>query len=893
MLKTLFAKNWPHLVAVLLFVSLGLAYFSPVTQGKVLQTHDKTQWKGMAKETVDYRLIEGEEPLWTNSMFGGMPTFMISTLHPSNLFKTVHKVLSLGLPHPVGTVFLYMLGFYVLLLVMRVDPWLAILGAIAFAFSSYYFVILDAGHNSKATAIAYMAPILAGVILTLRGKYVWGALVTAFFLALEISANHLQITYYFGMAITIFMLAHLIEAIREKTLPSYFKSAGILLCAAGVAVLCNMSAIWTSLEYSDYTTRGKTELTIKADGSSNEDIRTDGLDKKYVTDWSYGIEETLTFIVPNAKGGATATIGSVDKSLAKKADRQFRQNIEGSNHYWGNQSITSGPVYMGVIVFYLFIVGLFFRKGYLRWAVLAIFLLTVMLGWGRNFMGFTEFFLDYFPGYNKFRAVTIILSITSFVVPLLGVLGLKYVIDNRDRFKANLKPWYIVSGIFALFMLVLAFFPDSFLDFISDAERKSFLKQIEDFPEQTELVEEYSLALKDVRIAIFKSDALARLGLLLISIATLFAFLKQKINATVLIAILGVLILGDLWSVDKRYINNSKRTNGQKRWVKADKANKDLEPTRADLIILGAKQNEIQNFSELVAEYSKEFKESKGIKKLSDGQKNAASMAVLNANTDYRVLNLSNPFNESRTSYFHKSLGGYHGAKLKRYQELTEFHLANPDGQGDVQKAFASIQSNPSVSALNEPVEPLHILNMLNTEFVVYDARNDQVPPFPNPNAYGNAWMVENVNWVENSDQEITDLGQIDPSITALVDERYRGKISGDGGSGSVVLDSYKPNHLTYSANVEKAGLVIFSEIFYDAGWQAYIDDNPVDHVRANYVLRALDIPEGEHKVEFIFEPKSYYTGSTISLIFSALVILGMIWLIVQFFRKPLQEVET
>jgi len=911
MLKSILKNAWPHAVAILVFIALGLAYFSPVMEGKVLKTHDRTQFEGMAKETVDFRETEGEEPLWTNSMFGGMPTYMISTLHKSNLFKSIHKILTLGLPHPVSIVFLYMLGFYILMLTMRVDPWMAIVGSVAFAFSSYYFVILDAGHNSKALAIAYMAPVLAGIIITLRGKYLWGAIVTAFFLALEISVNHLQITYYLGMAVVIFLATHLVEAIREKTIPAYAKSLGFLAVAAVFAVLCNTSALWTSIEYSDYTTRGKTELTIKADGSSNEDIKTSGLDKEYVTAWSYGKEETLTFLIPNAKGGASqAIIGDDDyvkQIQRKKKDdynllvqnyqeySQFGQSNTDPNairpvvamKYWGNQSITSGPVYMGIIVFYLFLLGLFFKKGYLRWAILAIFILTVLLSWGKNLMGLTEFFLDYFPGYNKFRAVTIILSITSFVVPLLGILALKYVIDNRDWFNENWKKFGIVSGSFFLLMVLFALIPDSLLSFFTDNE-SAYYSQAMDNPEKADYANNMVDYLSEYRVSIFKADVMRSLLFLVLAIAVILLFIKRKINASILIPVLGLLILIDLWGVDKRYISNEDRSKDNKRWVTKKNAKTNLSPTKADLIILGAKQNEVSNFNSLLAERVEYYQEKNGKKKLKSSEQNTIALSVLNANSNYRVAHISNPVNESRTSYFHKSLGGYHGAKLKRYNELIEFHLMN-----DLQKAFAAIQSQQSIAALHNPPQPLHILNMLNTEFVVYDANNDQVPPFENPNAYGNAWFVENLKWVKNSDEEITELGNEDLSNTALIDERYSEVIKSDGGSGSISLESYKPNRLVYNSSSTTGGPVVFSEIFYDAGWQAYIDDEPVDHARANYVLRALDVPAGEHKVEFVFEPKSYSMGSTISLIFSAFIILAMFWQIFLFFKDETNEIEA
>jgi len=630
-----------------------------------------------------------------------------------------------------------------------------------------------------------------------------------------------------------------------------------------------------------------------------------------VTAWSYGKEETLTFIIPNAKGGASqAMIGDEDyvKQIQRKKKDDYNllvQNYQSYSEfnpatepanakapviamkYWGNQSITSGPVYMGIIVFYLFLLGLFFKKGYLRWAVLAVFILTVFLSWGKNMMGFTEFFLDYFPGYNKFRAVTIILSITSFIVPLLGILALKYIIEKRDWFFENWKKFAMVSGGFLVLMLLFAFIPDSLLTFFTDKE-SDYYSYAMDNPEKAEFANDMVDYLAEFRIDLFKADAMRSLLFLVLSIGAIFLFIKKKISSAVLIPVLGLLILIDLWGIDKRYINNDDRSNGQKRWVTKKNSKSNLAPTKADLIILGAKQNEVPNFNALLNDKIEDYREASGKKKIKDAEQKTLALSVLNANTNYRVANISNPFNESRTSYFHKSLGGYHGAKLKRYQELIEFHLAK-----DLQKAFSAIQTGQSIAALRSPPEPLHILNMLNAQFVIYDANNDQVPPFENPNTYGNAWFVENLKWVADADEEIKQLGNEDLSKTALIDERYKGDIQSPGGSGTVELESYKPNRLVYNSSSTSGGPVVFSEIFYDAGWQAYIDDKPVKHARANYVLRALDVPAGEHKIEFVFEPSSYSTGSTISLLFSALIIGAMLWQLFLFFKDGIKEGEA
>ncbi|NND77492.1 MAG: YfhO family protein [Flavobacteriales bacterium] len=888
MLKTILVKNWPHLAALALFIALSLAYFSPILEGKALQTHDITQYKGMSKEIVDHRIMENEEALWTNAMFGGMPAYQISVKHNSNLLSKVKSFLKFGLPHPAFLVFMYMLGFYILLLAFKADPLLAIVGAIAFGFSSYYFVIIDAGHNSKAAAIGYMAPALAGIVLTLRGKYLFGAAITALFLGLEIAANHLQITYYLGIMVLFIIIGYFFQAIKDKTLPTFIKSAGFLAGAAVLALLCNLSLIWTTFEYGAHTTRGTSELTINPDGSSNEEIRTSGLNKKYVTDWSYGREETLTFLIPNAKGGASATIRSVDRSLTKDVDRRFKQNIENSNHYWGDQSITSGPVYFGILICYLFLLGMIFIRGHLKWAIVATVILTVFLGWGRNFMPLTEFFLDYIPGYNKFRAVTIILSITGFAVALLAILALKNIIDRQDEFEKHWKPIAIVSGVFILFMTMLTVIPDTFLDFVSTAEQNSFLEQIENNPEQESIIADYVNELKDVRIGIFKQDAAIRLFMLIIGVLLVLGFIKKKIGRVALLSILGVMVLLDLWSVDKRYLNNGKRTNGQTRWVKKDKIKTEILPKSCDLAILQAERQTIDDFdnalNDRVEAYQEEYNEKGNVKgKLKD----AIALSTVNALTNYRVANLTNPFNESRTSYFHKSIGGYHGAKLGRYQELIEFHISS-----DLQKAFAALQSNGTAQALIQPQEPIHILNMLNTKYVIYDANNEKIPPLPNPNALGNAWFVNDVVWVANANEEIVKLGEIDPSETLLVDERFKGTLKGEGGEGTIELVEYKPNYLSYKSSSTNGGTVVFSEIYYPEGWQAFIDGKEVEHVRGNYVLRVLDVPAGERDIEFKYQPRSFKLGGMVSLISSGLLLLTFLGLGYKYFRDK-QKLEA
>ncbi len=790
----------PHITAIAVFLIITMGYFSPLLEGKKLKQSDITQWKGMSKEITDYRAETGKEALWTNSMFGGMPAYQISVEYKANLMRYFDKLFKLGLPHPAGLVFLYFIGFFILLAVMKVDPWLAIAGSIAFAFSSFFLIILEAGHNSQAHAIGYMAPVIAGIILTYRGKLLTGSLLTALFLSLELRANHLQITYYLMLLVVILGVVQLFEAAKNKTFPLFFKATGILMIAALFSVATNITNIWATWEYGKETIRGKTELT------SDKENRTSGLDKDYATQWSYGTGESFSLLVPNIKGGASGYLGNNEKAM-EKADPATTQTVAGQNSYWGDQPFTSGPVYAGAIVVFLFILGLFFYQSNLRWWLLAATILSIMLAWGKNFMPLTDFFMHYIPGYNKFRAVSMTLVIAELALPLLGMLALNELLKKPELIREKSRFFYISLGITAGISLLFYLLPQTFFSFLSSAETQAINQQRGGLePAQLTQFDSIVYNIEKVRVAIFKADALRSLFFVLAGAALIWLFSIKKVSRVILIAGFTLLIAVDMIPVAKRYLNNDSFAS------KAQVANP-YKATDADQLIMK------------------------------------------DTDPNFRVFNMTvSAFQDASTSYFHKSLGGYHGAKLRRYQELIDHHL---------------VKNNEAV------------LNMLNTKYFIFPDENKQPSLQINMGALGNAWFVKEFKLVDNADQEIDALTGFDPSMTAVVDKRFADELKNftpvSDSMAKISLTEYQPNKLKYQSESNAAQVAVFSEIYYDKGWNAFIDGKPAPYFRANYVLRAMHVPAGKHEIEFRFEPRAYFTGEKISFASSLILILLLV----------------
>jgi hypothetical protein len=886
---------YKNLLALLLFALVSFVYFFPVLEGYSLKMSDISTFLGMSKEISDFRTLFGEEPLWTGAMFSGMPAFQISVNYAMNTINYLYKLV-LAFPRPAEFIFAYALGFFILLRTLKVEYKISIFGALAFALSSYFIVIILAGHSSKAYAIAFMAPVLAGFILSYNGKVLQGIALAGIAMALELRANHIQVTYYLGFILLFYVIAELVKAYKNDTLPLFIRRSLALGVVMLLAIFANFGNLYNTIVYSKYSTRGPTELTIKADGSSNQDIVTSGLDKEYVTDWSYGIEESLTFIIPDAKGGATGSLSN-DADAMKGVNPQARQFVSQNNRYWGNQRYTAGPVYLGIIIVFLFFLGLATIRSRFKWVMLGLGIFALALGWGKNFMWLTEFFLNYVPGYNKFRAVTIILVVVELVTPLLAilylnrifltpaVLGSKFVFKGKDYG----NKFYVVSGVFAFVLLLFYLSPDSFLEFFSKQEMDYFATQLSgDNSQMDRLID----ALKETRINIFKADVLRSLAFFIVAFASILLYKTKTISNSALVYILGIFMVIDLWGVDKRYLNNDKSNGQYVHWEKKKDNDLDFLPSKADLTILNREltiNSENPGLSEKVeselAIAAKEKKElGKGLARLSLNEENDIRFRTLNFNSDFRVLNISvSTFNDASTSYFFKSIGGYHGAKLKSYQEMIEFEI-----QPEIQELVNRLQNGvpPHIA-----FENMNALNMLNTQYLIY---NQNADPVENPSRLGPAWFVNEINWVTSADEEILAIKDTDPAKIAIIREDFLDLFTGINPTSNedkdIRLKDYKPNRLVYEADVANSELAVFSEIFYPKGWKATIDGKESEIIRVNYILRGLIVPSGKHEIVFSFEPKGYVTANVISLVSSSLLLLFGLWVLAKLFSGKLQS---
>ncbi len=782
-MKIDFKKLTPHAIAIGSFLLLTFIYFSPLFTGKDISQHDIAQWTGMSKEIIDFRAKYHTEPLWTNSMFSGMPAYQVSALYPANLMVYVNDLLFFFLPPPASYIFLALLSFYLLMITLRFDFRLGIAGAIAYAFSSYNFVIIVAGHNSKAHALALIPLVFAGIFLTFRGRLLFGGALTAIALALELYANHLQITYYLFITILVMVIAFGIDAILKNKILDFVKAGAVL------GILPNYTSLAATYEYGNYSTRGPSELTSKNESS--------GLDKDYAFSYSYGIGETFTLLIPRFHGGASAS--ELDESSATyKAlmsngvpAQQSKSFIQSVPLYFGDMISTSGPPYAGALVCFLFVVGLIIVKGPEKWWLLAATVLSFMLAWGENFLSFNTFFFDHFPAYNKFRAVSMILTIAQFTMPLLALITLKQILDGKAKQEEIVKALKIALYTVGGFCLIYTLVPSMFSDFTSKSD------------EQLKQYEWLVAGIKQDRESAVRMDAFRSLFFILCGFFLLLYTLKGKIKSSYAFIGIILIMLVDLWPVNKRYLNDNN-------FIAKSKTVKPFEPSQADL--------QIQQDPEL----------------------------------GFRVMNASvSTFNDASTSYFHRSIGGYHGAKLKRYQELIENQIS---------------KNNMSV------------LDMLNAKYFIVPGQDKQPMAQLNPGACGAAWFVDTIKVVANADEEIKALDNFNPRTIAFVDKRFEGTLKGfdpvPDSTSFIKLTSIVSNDLVYETKTFTPQFAVFSEIYYDKGWNAYLDGNKTDYVRANYVLRAMQIPAGTHKVEFKFEPEVYATGEKISLAGSVLLLL-------------------
>lgn len=834
-MKTL-KRFLPDILVVLLFAVIAFAYFFPAdTEGRILYRHDSSAGRGSGQELTEYYQRTGERTRWTNSLFSGMPTYQMAPSYDSQqVLNEVGKFYHLWLPENVWYVFAYLLGFYILLRAFDFRRELAVLGSIIWAFSSYFFIIIAAGHIWKVIALAYLPPMIAGIVLAYRGKYVWGFVITALFTALEIQANHVQMTYYYLFIIAFMVLAYLWDAVRNHRLAQFGKATGVCFVAAALGVVINLSNLYHTWQYTQESMRGKSELVKK--NSANQ--TSSGLDRDYITQWSYGIDETWTLLVPNTKGGASMPLAMNEKAM-EKADPQFYQIYQQLGQYWGNQPGTSGPVYVGAFVLMLFVLGLFIVKGPMKWALFLATGLSILLSWGHNFMWFTDLFLDYVPMYAKFRTVASILVIAEFTIPLLAMLALKKIFDTPDFFTQKIRIYlgtskhpiiahnttnmfwlwvsFIATGGMALLFAIMPsiFFPD----YVSASELEA-MKQI-----PSEYLGPLLSNLQEIRISIFTADCWRTFFVIVLGTAVLLLLRMKKIQPKYAVGAIIVLCLVDMWQVNKRYLNDGMFV-----------------------------ERSVRETPQLETATDRQIMQDKA--------------------PDYRVLNLaSNTFNENETSYYHKSIGGYHAAKLRRYQEMIDQYIGKE--MRDMQGAIVNAQGDMTRVA-GDSIYP--VLNMLNTKYVILPLQGGQTAPLLNPYAFGNAWFVDRISYVDNANAEIDAVGKLNLRHEAVADSKFKdalGEPVAQQSNAVVTLKKYEPNELTYTVESQKGGIVVFSEVYYP-GWTATVDGTDTPVGRVNYILRAINVKPGKHTVVLTFKPASVKNTETAAYVAYLLLVLAI-----------------
>ena len=849
-------KNWkqylPDILAVVIFAVISFAYFFPADiDGKVLYRHDSSAGRGMGREATEYYEKNGEVTRWTGAVFCGMPTYQIMPGYKSlTVLTDVVKAYHLGLPENVWYLFVYLLGFYIMLRAFDFKSYLAALGSVIWAFSSYFLIIIAAGHIWKVMALAYLPPMIGGVVLAYRGKYLWGLFVTALFTAFEVFANHVQMTYYYLFIILFMVIAYLVDAVRKKQMKHFLKATAVCAVGAVIGIALNASNLYHTWEYGKESMRGKSELVKK--NSANQ--TSSGLERDYITQWSYGVDETWTLLVPNAKGGASVPLSQSETAM-KKADPQFMDIYQQLGQYWGDQPMTSGPVYVGAFVLMLFFLGAFIVKGPVKWALLAATYLSVALSWGHNFMPLTDFFIDYVPLYAKFRTVASILVIAEFTIPLLAMLGLKEIIDNpgvlaeaeqktskicnfffvsvlsvfvRKKRDYVLVSFLMTAGVALLFALMPTLF---FSDFVSQSEMQA-LSQI-----PAEYLSPLLSNLRQMREAVFTADCWRSFFIIVYGTAVLALFLARKLNAKATVGIVCALCLVDMWQVDKRYLNDGM-------FVEKSARETPITMTETDRMILRDK-SECGN---------------------------------------YRVLNFStSTFNENETSYYHKSLGGYHAAKLRRYQEMIERYI-----QPEMGKAMQAVASAAGDMTQVNGDSLFPVISMLNAKYFIVPLQGGQTVPVMNPYAFGAAWFVDKVHFVDNANEEIDRIAKIDLRHEAVADRKFAGQIGNaakQDGNSIVTITSYQPNELKYDVKSDKGGVVVFSEVYYP-GWTATVDGKAVEVGRVNYILRAINVAPGSHKVVLTFRPATVDATETVAYVGYALLLLTLLLLVYREYKK-------
>jgi len=806
-----FKKALPHLLAFVLIMLVIFAYFTPLFNGKVLKQYDVLQWKATFQEIAQFEKASGERTFWTNSIFAGMPSYLIGATYHGNYTGNVLYYISDIFKHPADTIFLLFACFYILLIAFEVSPWLAMIGSLAFALSSFNFINIDAGHVTKGNAIAFIPLVLAGIQITLHKNKWLGAVITGIAVSFELSAGHVQITYYLIFIILAWMIVELVQAVKNKTLPKFMIAAGLLAVSAAVGIGTNITGLLATQEYGKYSIRGQSELTKTTAGESNAANSSSGLDKDYALAWSNGVVEPFTILVPNFYGGASngdlGTSSNTYKELQRQGYPNAKEVVKQMPIYWGDQPFTAGPIYYGAIIVFLFVLGMFLVKSAAKWWIFAAAMLSIFLSMGKNFMPLTDLFFNYFPLYNKFRSVTFVLCVAQTMFPFLAMLAVKEVMDKKLKQDDWLKSIKYSLGIVGGICLIFALLPGMFFDFSSENDARMKLP-------------EWLLGtLASDRESLLRMDAFRSLALILGAAAVLWFYQKGKLKAELMLAVLGILVVVDLWGVDKRYLND-----------------KDFEKKKGEAAV----------------------------------PKTAVDEQILaDPDPHYRVYNNTTDFDkDALTAYYHKSLGGYHGAKMRRYQELIEWQLVKMN---------------------------MECYNMLNAKyFILQDSTGNKFAQ-QNVNANGNAWFVSELKWVADADEEITALSNFNSKEMAIADKRFESELAGftpkKDSSASIKLSLYQPNKLVYESKSSSEQLAVFSEIYYEKGWNAYIDGNLVPHFRVNYVLRALKVPAGNHNIEFRFEPSVIGTGEKIAYASSWVLYGGLLLVLgLSFYRKKNEQ---
>jgi len=907
-----FKKIIPHLVAIGVFVLLACVYFSPIFNDYSLKQSDIQQFRGMEKEIVDANLVNDEDALWTNSMFGGMPAYQISVKHPNNFMVNVDKFIKLGLPRPVGLLFMAMLGFYIFALCLRVNPWLGILGAIAFGFSTINILYIGAGHVTKVNAIAYMAPALGGLILAFRGKWLIGSAVFALFFALNLSANHLQMTYYLAFLLAAVAIGEGIRLLIKKEFVSLGKVVAALGIGAILAIMPSWGNLSSTLEYSKYTTRGATDLTLKPKGDKTKKAQ-DGLETNYILEYNYGKGELLSIIAPNAKGERGEYIGN-DEEVMMNVDSKYAENIGQMNRYWGGQRMSGGAFYFGVLMLVFALFGLVFLKDAIKWPFLVIAILALLLA-SNDPGGMNHFFINKVPLYNKFRDSKMILVLLQVMIPAMAVLFLDKLFKKEGLY-GNKKSWLIACGSITFIGILFYAVPSISGSMLSKEETKQFAKALEGTkdPMQVDFIQGLKTELINVRTGIYQSDFGRAIGLIILGCGLILLSIYTKASALVLSLIGIVAVTADNMSVSKRYLNNEDMDTVTSSWEDVTKSSTPYLPEAADLSILNAEKGNVPGYeSKVNALVSVMGEHPNYVNMDSRTQRVIAEFGALNLNSDYRVFSFASTFNETSTSYFHKSIGGYHGAKLKRFQEIVDFQIGDElqavnkvigTAKNDKLRQYAMTMEIPQdkMQAVFDTISVAEVdlskeapvLNMLNAKYIVVNKAGKATK---NTSANGAAWFVGSIKKVNSSNDEMLGLGNLNTKETAIVNVKdtkvaLKNNYALDS-TASIKLTKYGTNELTYAVNSKTELPAIFSEIYYPEGWNCYADGKQIEPFRADYLLRGAVIPAGTKTVVWKFEPQSFYTASKIALIGSLLLLLSVAFILGKALMASLKKTEV